>query len=191
VLTLEGARVLAVYFAAMIPVFSILSLPPGPPTMWAAKTLPPLLVALAGSAAAAIAAVFDHRFVRRAFELKRLAELKQKPLFGKAERYAKVAPFATILTFAALPLPFIVVRVLMPLTGYPLGRYVLATALGRFPRVFVVALVGQALDLPNWLLASLLGLGLASAALGAWLRSRRARRAASAGEASPDDAAPR
>jgi uncharacterized membrane protein YdjX (TVP38/TMEM64 family) len=191
VLTSEGVRVLALYFAAMVPVFSILSLPPGPPTMWAAKTLPPVLVALAGSAAAAVAAVFDHRFVRRAFELKRLAELKQKPLFGKAEKYAKVAPFATIVAFAALPLPFIVVRVLMPLTGYPLGRYVLATALGRFPRVLVVALVGRALALPNWLLGGLLGLGLVSAALGAWIRSRRARRAEQAAEASADGEAPR
>jgi uncharacterized membrane protein YdjX (TVP38/TMEM64 family) len=73
-------------------------------------------------------------------------------MFARAEAWAKVAPFFTVVLFAAVPLPFVIPRVLVPLSGYPPARYVAAVALGRWPRVFVVAAFGRVVDIPAWLL---------------------------------------
>ncbi|MFT3763989.1 MAG: VTT domain-containing protein [Minicystis sp.] len=167
---LELVRNPVAYFFAMIVVFSAASLPPSPPTLMAAKDNPPLLLAALASAAAGIAAVVDWVLVRRVFRLGTLERARQHPMFERAERWAKVAPFLTVVTFAALPLPFMCARVLMPLTGYPWPRYAAAVAIGRFPRVFVIAAFGQAFDIPSWVLEGLFAGGVLLAVIIAILR---------------------
>jgi uncharacterized membrane protein YdjX (TVP38/TMEM64 family) len=156
----ELATALALYFAFMVAAMSILSLPLAPATLLAAKVAPPWAVAVVAASAAAIAAVFDHYFIRRAFGLKLLSRVRSAPMFSKAERWAKVAPFFTTAAFAGFPIPFTIVRVLMPLSGYPVTRYVMAVALGRFPRIFVIAALGRAIDIPTEVLVALLVLGV-------------------------------
>jgi uncharacterized membrane protein YdjX (TVP38/TMEM64 family) len=167
---LEVVRHPVAYFFAMIAVFSVASLPPSPPTLMAAKANAPWLLATLGAAAAAVAAVLDYYLIRRVFRIGALDRARGHRLFAQAERWAKVAPFLTIVVFAALPLPFMIPRVLMPLGGYPLPRYAAASAVGRFPRVFVLAAFGQIVDVPSWMLEALFAGGLALAALGALAR---------------------
>lgn len=174
-----AARELALYFAFMLAAMSVLSLPLAPATLLAVKTSPPLVVALVATAAAAAAAVFDYHFVRRAFRLKALLKLREHRLFAKAERWAKVSPFLTTALFAALPLPYLFARVLIPLSGYPLPRYAAAVSLGRFARVFVIATFGTFVDIPDRILLALLGAGVAISLGAALTRQIRARRAAS------------
>jgi uncharacterized membrane protein YdjX (TVP38/TMEM64 family) len=161
-----AATELALYFAFMLAATSILSLPLAPATLLAAKVASPWLVAALASLASALAAVFDHWFVRRAFRLRLLEAMRQKAMFQRAERLAKVAPFWTTTAFAAFPVPFTIVRVLMPLAGYPRARYTLAVAIGRFARIFVIAAFGAIVDVPSDVLVALLvaGVGLAAAA---------------------------
>lgn len=167
---LELVRRPIVYFLAMIVVFSAASLPPSPPTLMAAKDNSPWLLAALASVAAGIAACVDWWFVRRVFRVGMLERARRHPLFERAEGWAKVAPFLTIFAFAALPLPFMIPRVLMPLTGYPLSRYALAVALGRFPRVLVIAAFGQVIDVPTWLLEAAFAGGVLIAVVTAILR---------------------
>jgi uncharacterized membrane protein YdjX (TVP38/TMEM64 family) len=181
---LEIVRHPVAYFFAMIAVFSVASLPPSPPTLMAAKANAPWLLATLGAVAAGLAAVFDYHLVRRAFRLGALGRVRNHRLFAHAERWAKAAPFLTVFAFAALPLPFMIPRVLVPLSGYPLPRYALAVALGRWPRVFVLAAFGQVFDVPVWMLEVLFAGGIALAALGALLR-----KLGWIGDGSPPDAA--
>jgi uncharacterized membrane protein YdjX (TVP38/TMEM64 family) len=167
---LEVVRNPVAYFFAMIAVFSAASLPPAPPTLMAAKDNPPWLLGALAAAAAGIAAIGDWFFVRRVFRIGTLERVRQHWMFERCERWAKVAPFLTIVVFAALPLPFLIPRVLMPVTGYPLPRYAAAVAIGRFPRVFVIAAFGQAFDIPTWVLEALFAAGVVLGALGALLR---------------------
>jgi len=88
-----------------------------------------------------------------------------------------VAPFLITAAFAGLPVPFTIVRVLMPLSGYPLRRYMAAVALGRFPRILVIATFGGFVDIPDRILVALLIAGVVLAALGAVARHLRARAA--------------
>ncbi len=158
------------YFLVMLPVLSVLSLPLEPATLMIAKVCPPWEIALLASLAAGFAAVFDYFFVRRVFRIGALDRLRERRLFSRVEAIAKVAPFLTILVFAALPLPFVIVRVMMPITGYSLPKYVVATAIGRFPRVYVLAAFGQLVDVPTWVLEVFLVGAVVLAALGALFR---------------------
>lgn len=166
---LEVVRNPIAYFFAMIVVFAG-ALPPSPPTLMAAKDNPPLLLAALAAVAAGIGAIPDWFVVRRLFRIGTLERVRKHPLFERAEGWAKVAPFLTVVAFAALPLPFIIPRVLMPCTGYPLPRYAAAVAIGRFPRVFVIAAFGQAFDIPTWVLEALFAAGVALAVISAILR---------------------
>jgi hypothetical protein len=83
------------------------------------------------------------------------------------------APFRTVVIFAVTPLPFWVVRSLAILHGYPLGRFLLATALGRLPRLYAYAWLGAALRVPT---LSLVGVVVGTAVVAAGIRALRARR---------------
>jgi uncharacterized membrane protein YdjX (TVP38/TMEM64 family) len=170
---LEVVRSPVAYFFAMIVVFSAASLPPSPPTLMAAKSNPAWLLALLGGAAAMVAAVVDYYLVRRVFRLGALERARRHVLFARAERWARVAPFLTIVAFAVLPLPFMIPRVLMPVTGYPLRRYAAAVGVGRFQRVFVLATFGQIFDVPGWVLEVLFAGGVVMAIGSALLRGGR------------------
>ena len=171
------------YFLVMVPVLSVLSLPLEPATMIIAKVAPPWEIALLGSAAAGVAACFDYFFVRRVFRIGALDRLRSHRLFSRAERYAKVAPFLTILAFAALPLPFAIPRVMMPLIGYPFPKYVAATGIGRLPRIYVLAAFSTLFDIPNWILGAVLIGAVVLAGLGALFRKLGWIGAPPAGEA--------
>jgi hypothetical protein len=69
------------------------------------------------------------------------------------------APITTIIFFAATPLPFWVVRGLAILHRYSLTRFMVATAVGRFPRFFVYAWLGAALSVPTYLIIAVIVLG--------------------------------
>ena len=99
----------------MLLAFSVLPQPLTPATLLAVKHASRWSVALAAAAAAAVAATVDHIFVRRVFSLNKLAEIRENKLFHRAEGWEKVAPFLTTTSFAAFPLPFLIVRVLLPL----------------------------------------------------------------------------
>jgi len=152
---------LGLYFVAMLAAMSVLSLPLAPATLIAVRSAPPWVVALVASSAAALAAVFDYWFVRKVFRLRALERLRTRRLFQRAERCAAVAPFWTTAAFAGFPVPFTIVRVLVPLSGYPRARYVAAVALGRFPRIFVIATFGTLYQIPLPILVTLFAITLA------------------------------
>ena len=81
------------------------------------------------------------------------------------DRFA-TAPATTTIFFAFTPLPFWVVRGLAILHHYPLRRFMVATAIGRFPRFFGYAWLGSAISIPTWVIIATIILG-AIVALGA------------------------
>lgn len=147
---------LTLYFAFMLAALSVAPMAQAPATLVAAKVAEPWAVAGMAASAAAVASVFDWYVMRRAFQIRRLAALRKRRLFVTAERWAKVSPFSFAFIFAALPLPFLFARILVPLSGYPLPKYALAVSIGRFARIYVVALFGKAFEIPDRILIGML-----------------------------------
>src|SRR2546422_794134 len=137
-----------------------------------ARFYPPWLLALVGTAGASLAEAVNYRLVDWAAELPKLAALRT----GKAARWSVAAflraPFWTTVLVIFSPIPDSAVRVLAPLGKYPLPRYLGAVALGRYPRLLLVASSGALLRIPLPLLV-LASVGIVLAGLG-WRRLQRA-----------------
>src|SRR5437867_692275 len=80
------------------------------------------------------------------------------------------APFWTTALVIFSPIPDSVVRILAPLGGYPMARFLGAIALGRFPRLLLIAGFGVLVPIPT---PVLLVASIAILAVGVGGRGRR------------------
>src|SRR5665811_2411423 len=62
------------------------------------------------------------------------------------------APFLVIVVTAATPIPFFPFKMMAFSVGYPMWRYLAALTIGRAPRYLAIAWLGDALNIPRWLL---------------------------------------
>jgi len=149
--------------------------------LYYARLYPAWLLALVGTLGASIAESVNYRLVDWAAELPKLARLTDRRWVRWSVAAFRRAPFWTTVIVIFSPIPDTAVRVLAPLARYPLPRFLGAVALGRFPRVLLIAGVGGIVVVPTW---ALLGSGvvLVGIAVGRqrvasafrWLRGRYA-----------------
>jgi len=152
---------------------SFLTPPHEPVILYMARYYSPALVALAGTLGAAIAAFADYDIIGRVLRHPRLLATRDTSAYRWAVRWLMARPFLTIAFFAFAPLPLYVVRILAPATGYPIHRYIAAIAVGRYPRFFLLAWLGQVVPLSNRTLALLFALMVALVLISALIRGRR------------------
>jgi len=92
---------------------------------------------------------------------------------GTLRRWFAGAPFLTIAVSGITPLPFWPFKALAFAMGYPMTRYLLAVAAGRFPRYLLLAWLGLAIRIPTWvLIGSFFVLLLPSLRMIPWPRKR-------------------
>jgi membrane protein YqaA with SNARE-associated domain len=118
-------------------------------------------------------------FVAGARPLRRVV---RSPLIGRLVALFGRWPFLTLVVTAGVtPLPFYPFRFLVVLARYPIGRYLTAVAVARFPRFYLLALLGAATHLSDGVFAAffLLCLCVGLIPLIPWsrLRSQRAHAA--------------
>jgi membrane protein YqaA with SNARE-associated domain len=160
---LAGLYLLGIY---SIPTNSIVPLPHEPGILYAARFYHPLGVALAGALGSAVACFADYALVEAALRHPRIARARRARLFRWAVKWMTRYPFLIVLLFAATPLPVVVVRLIAPASGYPVGRYVVAQLLGRFPRFLALAYLGHAFHIPGWILIAMFVALLATVLIG-------------------------
>lgn len=83
------------------------------------------------------------------------------------------APFTTVVVFAFTPLPFWVARLLALLHRYPIRRFMAATAVGRLPRLYFYAWLGETLRVPTVILVALIFGTAAIVVAGRLVRGKR------------------
>ena len=120
--------------------------------------------------------------------LQSIQSYKEKPFYRKAIRIFMKWPFATIVVTGFTPIPFFPFKFLCFSIGYPMWTYVTALVVARFPRYYLLALIGATIPVPNWILiasvAVVFGLYLVKAVPEGIkrLRARRAKQAAGPSE---------
>jgi len=140
--------------------------------LYYAKLYPAWLLALVGTLGASVAEAVNYRLVDWAGELPKLATLKSsKVVRWSIDAFLRAAFWTTVLVIFS-PIPDSAVRVLAPLGKYPLPRFLGAVALGRFPRLLLIAGFGLLVPVPTWLLLSTSSALVALAVV--WPRSGRA-----------------
>jgi uncharacterized membrane protein YdjX (TVP38/TMEM64 family) len=127
-----------------------------PLIMEVAKYSAPVWVALVGATAQAYAEVLNFYLYRWALTRERLRRFREHPWIKRSVNAFSRGPFVTTVVFAFTPLPFWVARILAVLDGYPFSRFLLASLVGRLPRIFFYAWLGGVLRLPTWALVALI-----------------------------------
>ena len=147
--------------------------------LYYARLYPAWLLALVGTLSASVAETVNYRLVDWATGFPKLARLAHRPGVRWSVAAFQRAPFWTTAIVILSPIPDSAVRVLAPLARYPLPKFLGAVALGRFPRLLLIAGVSGLVPVPTW---GLLGGGVALVGLAAgrqhvasafrWLRAR-------------------
>ncbi|MDH3456612.1 MAG: VTT domain-containing protein [Gemmatimonadota bacterium] len=145
------------------------------------KLYSPLLLAAIGVAAIALVEWVNYRVFGAVLLARRLDRVRSARLTHSVMAWFDLQPFATVVIAAFTPVPFWVARCCAVISLYPMPRFIAATALGRFPRIWLIATVGTLLPFTSSAILAgggvvILGAG-AAAAIG-----RRRRRSVNATE---------
>jgi uncharacterized membrane protein YdjX (TVP38/TMEM64 family) len=152
-----------------------------PIVILAGRVFPPLLVAALGTAGTIYAEYVNYHLYRHVLRANALERARESRVAAWVLARFRRAPFFTIWLCSWSVIPYWPVRFIGPLAGYPVGRQMVATALGRFPRIWIFAAFGALLQVEVGVLA-LISLGLVALAIGIYaLLVRRALRGRRAG----------
>ncbi len=103
----------------------------------------PYLVTALGSIGATIAGLMEYNFFSILLRFTRVAQIRENGQYKKYAGYFDHFPFISILVASFLPLPFDFIRILAITQKYSKWRFAAATFLGRIPRIFIIAFLGQ------------------------------------------------
>lgn len=147
-----------------------------PVLMVAGRVYAPSLIALVGVAGILAIEYLNYYLYRLAILHPHAGTVRQSRLVARTLALFERQPFFTVWLCAWSPLPYWAVRVLAPLAGYPVNRYLLATFLGRAPRLWFFAALGTVVPVSTQLLV-MATVTMVAAALGIVARRALAWRA--------------
>lgn len=144
--------------------FLLSTVPHEPVILYFGKFYPPLKVALVAGAGTLLAEALNYSIFHYISFTTRIQKVRHTKFVKKIIDLFNRAPFPALLVAAFTPVPFYPFRFLVVLAHYPLPKYLLAIGLSRTPRFFLIALIGYAFKIPDYLLLALF-VGLILAAL--------------------------
>lgn len=140
------------------------------------KLYPPLLIAVLGGGLSVAMEWLNYRLYNWMSEFKRLETLKARAVSGRLVQLFAKRPFLVVWLFALSPAPDWGARILGVLAGYPIRRYLLAFLLGRIPKFWLLATIGQALPVsPRVMLGAAIVITVTILAVGLWRHARLTR----------------
>lgn len=144
-----------------------------PVLMLFGRVYPPVLVAWLGIVGTLYIEFLNYHLYAKVLHLQTFAPAVNSRVVRATVALFRRAPFFTVWLCSWSPLPYWAVRIVGPLVGYPVRKYLLATFLGRFPRLWFFAALGLYWDIGSGALAAISVGSIALAALVWWLKSRK------------------
>ena len=163
-LFLKGSRYsqLIGFFGYMSVACTLIPLPTPPYVIALGKVFHPGIVAITGAIGNAIAAFVEYRLLLWLFSRTELQQrVETNPIFQRFSHYFRRMAFVCLVFTGFTPIPFEPFRFAAILARYNLPRYLLAVLLGRFPRYYLIALIGDQFQIPTRYLVILLIVSLA------------------------------
>ena len=111
----------------------------------AGRFYPPFVIGVVATAGTLYIEYLNYYVYRYAVFHPKLERARDHYWVRKSAEMFRWSPFWAIVILAFTPLPYWVARILGPLTRYPIDKYLLATFVGRFPRLWAYAAVGMLL----------------------------------------------
>ena len=138
-----------------VPSNSLIPIPHEPGVLYFSLYASPLALATAGVCGVFLAAYVDHWLLGWLVRTRAGRRLERSRSWRFMTRMFMKAPFVTVVVIAISGVAVQAARILAASARYSTRRYAAAMAVGRFPRFFLIALLGRALALPGWLLGGL------------------------------------
>ncbi len=158
-----------------------------PVLMLMGRVYSPLAVAALGTAGVLFVEYINYQLYRQVLFIERLSRVREGRFVRRVVALFQRAPFFTVWLCSWSPLPYWIVRFLSPLAGYSVRRQLVATALGRFPRLWFFAALGLFWRISATALFAI-SAGSIVLGLGVWaLRLRHPRSGATGGESTPEN----
>ncbi len=135
--------------------FVLAAVPHEPVILYFGKFYQAWTVALVATAGTLITEIINYSIFKYLADLKAFQRICAGRLIVRLVALFRKAPFPTLWVAGLTPVPFYPFRFLVVLARYPLPLYALAVLLSRFPRFYVLALIGNKFHIPDWLIAGL------------------------------------
>jgi uncharacterized membrane protein YdjX (TVP38/TMEM64 family) len=125
-----------------------------PLLMVTGRVYPPLLVAVIGVAGNLYMDNINYYLFGKAIHHPRLEKARNSRLVRRVLGLFQRSPFFAVWLCSWSPIPYWIVSTLAPLSHYPKRKYLFATFLGRFPRVWFFASLGLVVPVSSQLLVT-------------------------------------
>ena len=133
----------------------------------------PFLVAVVATAGNLYVEFLNYHLYRQVMGLEQAEPLRESRVVRFLVRLFDKAPFLTVWICAWSVLPYWAVRIVAPVSGYPVKRYMWATFLGRLPKLWFFAALGAWWSVSTELLLAVTAAGVALGfAIWGWKRWR-------------------
>ena len=147
--------VIALFSYAFVSTVAMSVVPHEPVVIWYGAHFGVWATAVVATAGTIASGWVDHRVF-----VPLMGRLAEKPVMtqgvvGRMRELFARAPFAAIAVSGFAPVPSFPVKAMAFAERYPLGRYLAAVAVGRFPRFALLAWLGFTLDIPPWVFVGL------------------------------------
>jgi len=137
------------YFVYMSLANTFIPLPTNPLILYMGREFSPIAVAIIGSLGTSLANTTEYLVLGVLLEYGRVKKIRETRPYRTMKRYFEVAPFALMVVVNFFPVPIDPARWMAISVDYPRWKYVAATFIGRFPRYFLLAWLGDRYDLSN------------------------------------------
>jgi uncharacterized membrane protein YdjX (TVP38/TMEM64 family) len=128
-------------------------LPHEPVLIFYGKAMGPFWAMVGATVGAFVSGIIDHETLTRVLNIQKVRGLyENRRIYQVSARWYAKRPFLTIVVAALTPIPFYPVKFLALSASYPLPRYLLALIVGRAPKFYLYGWLGEALDIPNWVI---------------------------------------
>jgi uncharacterized membrane protein YdjX (TVP38/TMEM64 family) len=123
-----------------------------PVLMLYGQVFAPMLVGAFGTIAVVFAEWVNYHLYGHARDTSAVRKVTGGRLAQRVIRMFEQRPFLAIVICGLGVVPYWIVRCLSVVSRYPIERHLVATAVGRFPRLWAIAALGVTIGLPPWVL---------------------------------------
>ena len=143
--------------------FLIPIVPHEPVLLYFGKFYSPLTVALVDIAGTLLTEALNYSVFKYVIDTNFFQKLRHRKTVNKVVELFNRAPFVALFVAGLTPVPFYPFRFLVVMAHYPIWKYLLAVFLSRTPRFYVLALIGRAIKIPDYLIIAIFIILIASA----------------------------
>ncbi len=162
--SIQNSKNLWVLFIYSFPSQFLIPLVPHEPVLlYFGKFYPPLIVALVDIAGTLLIEALNYSVFKFIVDTSFFQKIHHGKSVAKVVGLFKRAPFVALLVAGLTPVPFYPFRFLVVMVHYPRWKYLLAVFLSRTPRFYVLALLGRAINIPDYLIIAIFIILIASA----------------------------